>query len=209
MKEFLDRVKNENTQVQEFVVSVLEFCECYNITFRAEDADMLVGSYAGFFCGETKELAVAVGKPVVDWLPVLVHEFSHAQQYIDTPELFLELDAGTEEFFAWSESARQPVIDVQCALMKCLFVESECEQRTVKNIKKYALQGIIDPVEYAKKANAYVTFYKYVAETREWNEYGKAPYELEEVWKLFPDKVKLFGLPLTEEIRSAFKKCMK
>ncbi len=62
---------------------------------------------------------------------------------------------------------------------------------------------------YAQRANSYITFYKYILQSRKWYKPGKEPYNQEAVWSLFPKTVDLYGSELTPEILAAYEGCVK
>jgi hypothetical protein len=199
-----------NDVVLKFVNDVVAYAKKHSIKLRVVDEKNVDGQYAGYFSSEDpNELAIAVKKPLEQWVSVLLHELNHAVQNEENSALFGQLGEGEDEFYTWVSGEMPKHFDKQASLMKSLFIESDCEQRTVNSIVKYGLQDLINPVEYAQKANTYVTFYKYVARKRKWNAEGKTPYEVKNVWKLFPTKVELFGCPLRKKYREAFEKCMK
>lgn len=139
-------------------------------------------------------LYVAVAKPVEEWLPVLIHESCHMDQYIQRAECWVALDRdfdqpADEKFFQWISS------DVECepsevsklaeALAK---VELDCERRTVEKIRNSDLVNIIDVDEYIQKSNSYVMFYTYIGQhnVRRFYPSDKIPYKVEDVWSKFP-----------------------
>jgi len=205
----LKAAAKNNDVVLKFIDNVITYVKKHDIVLRVTEEKNVDGQYAGYFCSDPKELAIAIGKPLEQWVPVLLHELNHGVQYEENPSLFDQLGEGEDDFYTWTSGEMPKHFDKQTSLMKSLMIESDCEQRTVNSIIKYNLQSIINPVEYAQKANTYVTFYKYVARKRRWNVQGKTPYEVKNVWKLFPTKVELFGCPLRKRYREAFEKCMK
>jgi hypothetical protein len=205
----LKNAAKHNDVVLKFIDDVVCYANKHEIVLRVTDTKRVDDQYAGYFCSDPKELALAVGNPLELWVPVLLHELNHAVQHEENPNMFNQLGEGEDDFYTWTSGETPKHFDKQTSLMKCLMVESDCEQRTVKSIERYNLQSIINPVEYAQKANAYVTFYKYVARKRKWNVPGKTPYEVKNVWKLFPTSVELFGCPLRKKYREAFEKCMR
>ena len=49
------------------------------------------------------------------------------------------------------------------------------------------MEHILDPIEYAKKANAYIYFYLYVKRVRQFYATGFEPYSVQAVWSAAPD----------------------
>ena len=149
---------------------------------------------SGFFEDRpTPRLAVGLGKPWQEWLPVLAHEFSHAQQWREQSlvwtNLFKDWGRGVEEasnaLDGWLDGtlvlSPEQLSDV---VDRARAVELDCERRTIALMRQWNLP--IDPTEYAQKAAAYVYFYNHVAKTRQWYSADAAPYELAEVWSCAP-----------------------
>jgi hypothetical protein len=140
-----------------------------------------------------RQLAVAVGKPIDLWLPVLAHESSHMDQCIEgspcwsdsyvpgtTMETIDIVELWNERKIELSESQRDDYT------ARSRNVELDCERRTVEKIRTFNLP--IDTTEYIKKANSYIFFYTAMKETRSWYLPGKEPYNTQEVWSLCPEE---------------------
>ena len=146
---------------------------------------------SGFFVEDPRPtLAVAVGKPVESWLPILVHEGCHMDQWHEQSPVWSAntmpdgreavdwLDAWCDRQMVLSPDALKDVID------RAMAVELDCERRVLEKITRFGLP--IDPVEYAQRANAYVHFYRHVGLTGRWYPPGQAPYERQDVWSWAP-----------------------
>ena len=197
-----------NKAVSDFVEQALLFLMQNGLHIDVIDVDQLPDEGAGEFSAVPKMLTIAVGCPLSEWVPVLLHELNHAKQFVENPALFLELDKGCDEFFRWSAGEEIEGLDPKRALMKCLFVESDCERRTVDSIEMYNLQDVINKEDYAQQANAYVTFYAHVFKKRKWNAPGKGPWQHSSMYSLFPTQVQLFGCSY-EQYAKLFAKCMR
>lgn len=148
---------------------------------------------SGYFSGNDvigeRILAVGTGKSIKEWLPVFLHESSHMDQYLENCKEWrnCKLDDGrdsTDLLFDWIGGVE---IDNSLEIaMKSLMVELDCERRTVAKILKYNLEDYIEPLEYMQKANSYVYFYLYVAETRKFYTKGKEPYNNPMIWSVAP-----------------------
>lgn len=143
----------------------------------------------GYFIEDPATLAVGVGKPVELWLPVLVHESCHMDQFIEGDDSWLDLDlsdghVASDIVSKWvdGQSFDSTVLDE--AFEASLAVELDCERRTIQKIIKYDLP--IDPIEYAQKANSYLYFYPILRQMRKWYEPGREPYNTTEIWSQMP-----------------------
>lgn len=151
------------------------------------DTDMRVG---GYFCDKPPTLAVAIGKPWEEWLPVFVHEGCHMDQWSERATCWVNntLSDGQEAvewLDEWCAGTRElSVSDLQHALKVAQAVEMDCEDRVLQKIEEFNLP--LDKESYAQKSNAYVHFYTHMIKTKKWYPPNRAPYELEEVWKSAP-----------------------
>jgi hypothetical protein len=87
-------------------------------------------------------------------------------------------------------------------------IEHDCEARVLKLIEKEEFGNILEPALYARKANAYVNFYLFVIENRKWYKAKQEPYNIQEVYNLFPDELLMLET-LTPEMKQAFELCVK
>lgn len=145
---------------------------------------------SGFFVENPKPvLGVAIGKDPEEWLEVLAHESSHMDQWAQGCEAWKNnvMPDGREavdwidEWISGKEFAPAALGQAFAAAKE---VELDCERRTLSKIRSFGLPLSVE--HYAQRANAYVHFYSQVAKTRKWNEPGKAPYQIEEVWSKAP-----------------------
>jgi len=147
---------------------------------------------AGLFDDSKPKLSVACYTDTHKWIPILVHESCHRDQYTENAAIWhhkIELDGEQHDpitlFQSWldGETELKPrklkeVITATAAL------ELDCEMRSVKKINKFYLP--INAKEYIQKANAYVWFYHVMRETRRWYPKGKSPFYLADVWTKMP-----------------------
>lgn len=166
---------------------------------------------AGYFCGNDVEgikiLATATGKPMEEWLPILLHESSHMDQYLEKSDAWMNITLpdgreATDELFAWF--AGKEIENPADIAARALNVELDCERRTLAKILKYGLQDVIDPVEYVKKANSYVYFYLHCLKSRSFYKRGNAPYMNDKVWTVAPDNFDGDYTKIPEALAAAF-----
>jgi len=139
----------------------------------------------GYFDEEAKVLACAAGKDISQWLTILIHESSHMDQFLEgVPEWTNNL--GLNETDKWLSGDDVDMKKVTDEIKTSIQVELDCEKRTVKKIKKWGLDNIVDTDEYIQKANAYIMFYLWMKENRKWYEIGREPYNLPEIFKEMP-----------------------
>lgn len=128
---------------------------------------------SGYFNDVPKpKIVVAVDKPIEQWLPVLVHEFCHLEQFLEgdltwTNLEIYETDSCTE-FQDWLDGNDELHPELITYHMKRVIdMEFNCEKRAVKKIKKFKLPINIE--DYIQRANVYMWFYSAVKEMRKWS----------------------------------------
>lgn len=169
-----------------FLQTVKDKCEEHNVKLILKKSSKIkiynktyIGGYFSDISKKEGELACAIKSP--EYKSLLVHEFSHLEQWSERSHIW-GISKYAYDIDSWlaGESIRN--IDFKIDQIKLL--ELDCEKRAVKNIKKYELK--IDIPTYIQKANCYILFHNHLKETRRWNKshliYSK------ELWKLCPNK---------------------
>jgi hypothetical protein len=147
---------------------------------------------AGYFCSEKPELVVACYKEPNEWIPIMVHESCHRDQYTENAPIWnkkISVDGIKEDplnlLWDWLynkiELKPRQVTAVTRAVMQ---IELDCEMRSAKKIDEFYLP--INTKEYIQKANAYAYMYLTLQYTRLWYPKGKAPFYLADVWTKMP-----------------------
>lgn len=145
---------------------------------------------SGFFCSHTDRLFVAGLSP--DWVPIMVHETCHRDQYTEQIKIWNDtISINGEEhdpltlMHEWLEGKRElGQRKLREVLRGAMALELDCERRAAKKIDQFYLP--INLKEYIQKANAYVYFYLAMQHVRRWYQPGKAPFALPEVWTKMP-----------------------
>lgn len=143
---------------------------------------------AGYFCNHDMAMVVACYKPVSIWLPVLVHESCHRDQWSAKAAVWTRKIDGEDPLtcvFEWLEHNREiPKKHLRTYLQAALNIELDCERRSVAKIVDGDLP--IDVTPYIQRGNAYAYFYLAMEYTRKWYAKGRAPHLMEVVWKHMP-----------------------
>lgn len=162
----------------------------------------------GYFDDNKRELAVAVDRPLNQWIDTFVHESCHKDQCVQKARIWGQQVRGCDPFAViemWLNEVVElkplPKYQMTMAMLK---LELDCEKRAVKKIKKAKLP--IDTKEYAQKANSYVYFYHMVAETRKWYTIGTEPYVVPEVWQAMPTDFKNDYTQIPKQLRDLYLK---
>lgn len=139
----------------------------------------------GFFCNHDMKLVVACYKPIEKWLPIMVHETCHRDQWSAKAKVWTRRIDGEDPLtavFEWLEYKRSiPKKHLREYLRAALDIELDCERRAVQKIIEGDLP--IDVTPYIQRGNAYVYFYLALEYTRKWYAKGRAPHAQETVWR--------------------------
>lgn len=201
-------------EVEDFIVKITGYAQENGITVALKHTDcvrMGVLKVNGYFCSADMTFAVALGrkpkpKPQNEWLSTFVHESCHMDQYLENSRAWRHTILGcnpSELIDLWMRGVIElkPTI-LQQMILGVLNLELDCEQRSVKKIKKHKLP--IDITEYTQKANSYVYFYHMVGQRREWYHIGTEPYNIPEVWQAMPTTFNNYYTTLPVEYKELY-----
>lgn len=140
----------------------------------------------GYFSAQPSELAVAVKKPLSQWLPILVHESCHLDQWVDKSPFWIG-GVGALSELVGSLNDENPINRSYAPIWAKLAreLELDCEKRVIKKIEEWKLP--INPAGYMRRANAYIWFYTMIPELLSWYKPGKEPYRDARILELCPD----------------------
>ena len=172
----------QNQTVRPFINKVKKTCNNKKIKFLLSKHSVVNAkecATSGFFDSGSRYLSVAKGRlPISNWLPVLVHEYSHVEQEIDNDKTFFTeiKDESAEYILDMFLMGKRKLSYKQLTLAvdKIVACEHNCEIRSIKNISKHKLP--IDKVKYIKQANSYLFYYYFIREIKQWIPANIAPY---------------------------------
>jgi hypothetical protein len=176
-------------EIKDYFEEVDQKCKKHGITFRlggGKSLNIPNGRCSGFFSDFTKELAVAIDRPLKWLMATLVHEECHFEQWLDENSIWYneKISAGFQSFFEWLDGGLE-LKDPTKYAKNVIAVELDCEKRAFKKIKK-RWSHIISPEDYAMTANAYMYSYLYMSYSRNWI---KAKLRRKAFYKHFPAKL--------------------
>jgi hypothetical protein len=159
----------------------------------------------GYFDDDKRVLKCAINKPLEDWLPILVHEFSHFEQWKYQCKIWADYDNAecASLFFDWVNGKESNLDLVKKSYLLIKELELDCELRAINNITRFKLP--IDLDFYIRKSNAYVLFYDCVFFNRKWYKSGKAPYENADILSSMPKNIVNIGTVANEAQLELFK----
>lgn len=115
----------------------------------------------GYFCDQSRELAVAAGSDTPVWMGTLLHEYSHLTQWIENTPLWRAYD---ERMWDWL--AGKAIRNPSAAVRSVQLVEEDCERRAIRLAQE--LEADIDLPNYVRAANAYIHFHNVLLDKRKW-----------------------------------------
>lgn len=179
--------------IQECVNKIRKTASQHNVTvILSENRFVDVGDKQcnGYFeDGNSPTLAVACGQPIKQWLPILIHESCHMDQWIEDIPLWNNNLIGNYEAMdivdLWC-SRKVELTNVQLSTYTKLGreIELDCEKRTAAKILEYNVP--INITEFIQKANSYVYFYTMIKDTRSWYKTNFEPYNIKTLWSKMP-----------------------
>ena len=146
-----------------FITSVKRQCKKYGIELVLSPSKnvVLTDDYlqecSGYFCETDKALVVACGRPFEEWVEILIHEFSHMEQW-KSDERWDNWNNNTGKTWDWlAGNIMLNKKQIATMLDSMVELEKDCETRAVEKIKKWGLP--VNQTRYIKKANLYLYSY--------------------------------------------------
>ena len=201
----MSKVQQENAK--RFIKYVKRMCAEHGIKADLRRAKKLTLSNnikcSGYFDEEAGVLAVAMKNDGA--LGILVHEFCHMMQWLDSKRgKFRRWSIATNalgKIESWL--AGKPATNIKRAIGYSRDLELDNEKRTVAMIQKWDLPINID--DYTKRANAYILFYNWMHKTRKWSTPPNTPYDNPMVYEQMSTKFNMKYTTLSRNVRRAFK----
>lgn len=186
-----------------FIESVRNQCKENNIKFTLVNKKSVLcdgTSCVGYFTSDPPELVCTTKR--ADFIPILVHESCHMDQWLEDPRPFEEDDV----LDLWLGGKEYPQSRVNKSIKATIALELDCEKRSVKKIQDYTLDINID--QYIRGANAYILFYNFVKKNRKWYKKNCPPHNKEQVYENLPNKFmsNSYYYKLNPKIEKLFKK---
>lgn len=159
----------------------------------------------GYFVAyEEPTLAVAVGKPLNDWIMILAHEGSHMEQWIEKSPYwinsFIDGKEAVDHLDEWCSGREMTKEELDNVFRRSREIEWDCERRTIEKAKKYNLPVKIS--EEIQKANSYIFLYSLMREFKRWPD--KRPYQVREIWSRLPDSFDVDYDHIPEKIKELY-----
>jgi hypothetical protein len=117
-------------------------------------------------------LTVAKNRKDGQWLGVLMHEYCHLTQWIESCDAWRLTIKYDGSIFEWVQGKR--IANLVPTIKAVQAMEADNERRTLRLIKE--LDAPIDVADYAKRANAYIHFHNVLGDLRKWYKAPSALY---------------------------------
>lgn len=140
-------------------------------------------SLPAYFCEEPLEVRVAVkGRTPVEWLPDLLHEMAHFDQWRTDAAVWTDLYIGDTDASTLAELWVDHQIELTPLQANKVFgkiaaLELDAEQRCVQEMVTWGLDAFINIEDYIRAARLYVDGYHIVSQRRKWFKLGEELYQ--------------------------------
>lgn len=205
----INLTEEQQSKINKFISDLEQKCSEHNISLLTPNTPGVQYPYGntltnGYFDSDNRVLACATGKELNQWLPILIHEASHMDQYLENDPVFTDL-LGLDETFKWNEGSEDVDFNkINNEIASGIAVEVDCEKRTVEKIKQYGLEFVVGIEEYIQKSNAYVLFYLWMKKNRTWYKIGFEPYNVKSVYSKMPKTFEIDYTTMTQDVSEAF-----
>lgn len=173
------------TSVQKLIADTAESCITNKIDFLLKRTPTVLaeGSIecSGYF--DEESLVVATGKNTEDWLPILLHESCHLDQFIEKIPIWKDGESSIDYIDNWLSGKNFSKKKITTHITSVINLELDCEKRAAKKIIMYDLD--IDVTLYIQRANAYLFSYWATFRNRQW---FKFPYNNEKIYSNMPER---------------------
>ena len=205
----INLTEEQQSKINKFISDLEQKCSEHNINLLTPNTPGVQYPYGntltnGYFDSDNRVLACATGKELNQWLPILIHEASHMDQYLENDPVFTDL-LGLDETFKWNEGSEDVDFNkINNEIASGIAVEVDCEKRTVEKIKQYGLEFVVGIEEYIQKSNSYVLFYLWMKKNRSWYKIGFEPYNVKSVYSKMPKTFEIDYTTMTQDVSEAF-----
>ena len=202
------QIDKSHPKVKTFVKHIKNECKKYGIKCDLRPVQSIMLNEAGIRCSGyfdeyEKVLACSMKSPI--WLSVLAHEYCHLTQWLDLPQVWIDVvdyDSGNK-MDKWLNGGR--VKNHEKHIDRVRDLELDNEKRTVQCIKDFGLDEFIDINLYIRRANSYVQFHNYMKVIRRWYIVPNTPYSNEYILDRMPSKFNMNYDKMSDKVLKIFK----
>jgi len=173
-----------------FVAFVKRMCKLHKVELMLSPSrtvvitDTFSTDCSGYFDDVDKVLAVACGKPFEQWIEILVHEYSHMEQWLHDDRWGRWTDSCGE---LWSWLDKEKIMNnsqLKSVLDGMIELERDCEVRALNTIAKWNLP--VNKARYKRKANLYLYSYRLMPKLRK---FPTGIYDNEHIVSMCPSRM--------------------
>jgi hypothetical protein len=177
-------------EYKQFVAYVKRRCKIKGIELMLSPSrnvvitDSFSTDCSGYFDDVNKVLVVACGRPFNEWIEILIHEYSHMQQWTSDDRWTHWTDCCLD-LWAWLDKEKtMNGTQLGKVLDGMVDLERDCELRAIENIKKWKLP--INKAQYQRKANLYLYSYRLMAQLKK---FPSGIYDNKEIVAMCPSRI--------------------
>ncbi len=197
---------NSPEKYHSILKSILKDLEKNNIELLVlNDSVVRCGNFifVGAFNSMEREIYLPIKRKFNSWFLTLIHEYCHSKQFIENKEWDLETSQAHYHIDLWLKGKEFSKEIINEAFKIIILSESDCEKRTYDFIIEFGLKELTENFDnFVRLRNTYAQSYQLVHKIR------KVPssnlYTDKEIWKLFPNKIHVGVIKLTEKQWEAF-----
>lgn len=171
------------TNIQQLIADTAQICISNKISFLLKNTPSVQAEgtieCSGYF--DEDSLVVATGTHQEKWLPILLHESCHLDQFVEKIDIWKNGENSIDYIDSWLNGKDISKSKLIRYIQSVVALELDCEIRSVKKIKKYDLE--IDTPLYIQKANAYIFSYWATLRDKEWFSF---PYNKKSIYSKMP-----------------------
>ena len=205
------KIYEDYNQFQKMIDDTRKTAEEHGVKVYFPEADHVlyngIGVSGYFIDNGEPTIACAISGDIKVWGAVMAHESSHMDQWIENSKYWTENYIDGKEAVDWMDQWCAGKVEftdgeLDDIIRRAIGVELDCEKRTIEKEKKYGLP--LDPIEETQKAVSYIWFYRFVKDSKKWNDIGKAPYLIKEVWSQMPKTFDIDYMEMPEKIKNLY-----
>ena len=129
----------QNKNVSSFIKHIRSIVESSGVKFVLAPVKYLIISSEGrircngYFDSEELTLKCAINKPILEWLPVLIHEYSHFEQWKENCPSWRHIEMNgkdvSSDMFLWIKDKKVADVRLRKIINRVRNCELDCEKR--------------------------------------------------------------------------------
>lgn len=159
-------------------------------------------------CFDESGKAIRIARHCNEFLHVLVHEYCHFLQYINSSKVYEKSYKASNIVDGWLKGKNYAAKDVKRAFFIVRSMERDCEKRAVRLINEFKLK--IDTKMYSKRAHVYIYSHFMMEKSRKFYSFKRDPYYSKCVLRIMPSNMAVLShLSIPTKVYSVLESLMK